>query len=297
MKTYTLVALVCVLAGCEIRQPVEFFSDEGFALRGQAAPAQDEDGGVAPPDPGLDPADPDSDAGVAEPTTAPGRPQSIPAEPAPGGALRSLTLRMTGMNDELDRFAQFRVRNSRNELAAIFVIHQGLDSATYTWELPGVLVTGESYTLDFFIDHDQTSGWGAYDRPPLDHAWRVAIPAGQGDAVLDFAANADFVDIEADAPETFRSTVLASSGMGDYVGRSYDVRVTQRSDGRLVGRQLREVPGDTFDLRVSGTTQPGVEYVIDVTLGAADASQAPTRWQLIATAGEEGLRATLEAEP
>lgn len=239
-----------------------------------------------------------SDAGDAG-TTADAGPTRVDAGSTRDGALRRLSLHMTGMEDDLRHFAQFRVANAQREFHIMFVIHEGLTSGTYAWDLPNALVPGEAYTLDFFVDHDESTGPGFFDSPPRDHAWSIAIPAGEGDVDIDFAYNEEFVDIEDIAPTPFRSTYLTSSGMEAYRGLLYDVRLIERSTGRLVGRQLREIPGDSFELTVGSTTREGVEYQIDVAVDADNSGDYnyPTdpSWRLLATGTDSGLRPTLDS--
>lgn len=271
-------------------------------------------------DAGVPDAGPEPDAAVMEPAEpnppAPPKPPKRPKPTAPSGdgsahepsvtmgsaqnaELRSLSVRLRGMDDDLRHFAQFRVVDSRGDFHIMFVIHEGLTSGDYTWQLPRALLPGESYRLDFFIDHDETTGPGFYDKPPVDHAWSIAIPAGDGDVAIDFESSSDFTDIEAMAPNVFHSTYLSSSGLSEYRGQLYDVRVIERSSGRLVGRQLREIPGDSFELTVGSTTKEGVEYQIDVAVDADGDGQYDARtdpsWRLYATGTAEGLHPTLDA--
>lgn len=55
------------------------------------------------------------------------------------------------------------------------------------------LVSGESYFVDFYADHN---GNGMYDAPPADHAWRLDLTGVTGDSELDFTHNTNFTDIE-----------------------------------------------------------------------------------------------------
>lgn len=239
----------------------------------------------------------DPDAGVEPPDGA--VPPRVDAGPPRDGMLRDLALNMTGMDDDLNHFAQFRISDARGDFHIMFVIHEGLPTPTYSWRLPNALFTGQSYTLDIFLDHDDTTGAGFFDEPPIDHAWSIPIPAGDGDVTIDFAHNDDFVDVEDRAPTPFNSLYLTSTDLGEYRNRLYDVRVIQRDNGRIVGRQVREIPGDTFELTVGSTLHAGIEYQIDVAVDADGngSYNYPTdpSWRLMATGPDDDLRITLNA--
>jgi len=72
-----------------------------------------------------------------------------------------------------------------------------------------------------------------------------------------------------------------------------------RRNGRLVGRQLREVPGDSFDVTVGSTTEEGVEYEVVVAVDADGdgmfQSPADPSWHVIGTADENGLAPRIDA--
>ncbi len=53
-------------------------------------------------------------------------------------------------------------------------------------------VAGSSIRIDVFVD---VNGNGHYDTPPLDHAWRVALPEIQIDGSLSLVSSTDFADI------------------------------------------------------------------------------------------------------
>jgi hypothetical protein len=235
--------------------------------------------------------DDESDAGSGDPD----HPPTVDAGPPDLGAVRSLHVRLTGMDDDINRFSQFRVVTTAGEFFVMFVIHEGIPTADYEFDLPGALFVDQAYRLDFFIDHDNSGG---YNAPPTDHAWSVAIPAGAGDVSLELPFNTNFMDIEQIAPSMVRSLILSSSNMYRYVNELFDVRVTDRAAGRLAGRQVREVPGDAFDLTVGAVVQPGVEYQVDISLDL-DKSGGYTAgdlgWRIVSTATATGLH--LEFSP
>lgn len=337
MKTYTTVAILCALLGCtaehgshaitandttddttvvqmeadaSVPEPTPEPTPEPVPvpvpepMMDAAVPTPPKPPKVKKPKPVTDAGTSDAgmdggvDGGAMDSGTDGGHP-TVDAGPPHSGGLRNLTVHLTGMDDDLHHFAQFRLANEARDFEIMFVIHEGLTSGTYEWELPNALFSDESYTLDFFIDHDEHTGPGFYDRPPVDHAWSIPIAEGEGDVTVDFPYNTDFTDIEAIAPTPFHSLILASSGMSEYAGELYDVRVIDLSTGRLVGRQLREIPGDSFDLTVGSTVHEGVEYEIDIAVdadgnGSYNHDHDPS-WRLTATAGPDGLHLPIDS--
>jgi hypothetical protein len=242
-----------------------------------------------------DESDTDSDAGIVDAVDQP----TVDAGPPNTGAVRSLHVRLTGMEDDLNRFSQFRVVTTAGEFFVMFVIHEGIPTADYEFDLPGALLVDQAYRLDFFIDHDNSGG---YNPPPTDHAWSVEIPAGDGDVSLVHAFNTNFTDIEQIAPSMVRSLILSSSNMYTYLNELFDVRVTDLAAGRLAGRQVREVPGGSFDLTVGAVVQPGVEYQVDISLDldkSGDYTPGDLGWRIVSTATATGLHLDFspDAEP
>jgi plastocyanin len=65
---------------------------------------------------------------------------------------------------------------------------------------------GASYTIDFYADFNDND---AYDAPPVDHAWRLAVENVVGDTTLVFQHNTDFTDIfPVDPPEGLNAISL-----------------------------------------------------------------------------------------
>jgi hypothetical protein len=252
-----------------------------------AGPADlDEDGGA---DAGLD-AGGDatvSDAGVG-----------VTLSDAATPGLRSLTINLSGFDDNLHRFMQFRVAPPDNSFQVMAVIHEGLPTATYRFELPNSLLAGVDYRLDFWVDTDQSGG---YNPPPTDHAWSLPLPAGTSDIVIDFPHNTDFTEIESMAPIHDSSLILSASNMFMYAGQLVDVRAIEHGSGRLSGRQLREVPGDSFDVTVGSVIHGGLDYDVIVTVdgnddGVVDLASDPS-WHLTGTADDSGLHVPFSPDP
>jgi hypothetical protein len=200
------------------------------------------------------------------------------------------------MDDDTHRFMQFRVVPPSGVFEVIGVIHEGLRTGSYEFDLPHCLHADQTYRLDFWVDHDQSGG---YTRPPADHAWSLPIPNGADDVVIDFMQNTDFTDIERMAPINDHSLILSARDMAMFAPRLIDVRVIERDSGRLAGRQVREVPGDTFDLDVGSVVHEGLDYQVDIAIDADDDGNYNPRsdpsWRLMSVATSEGLHLELSS--
>lgn len=220
----------------------------------------------------------------------------VPRDPEPeltSEPLRDLTLRMTGMDAQLHRFMKVRVASRDNRYVAVGIIHQGIPSADYTFVLPAALRDGTAYTVTVFAD---TNGDGGYSVPPLDDAWSFDVPATHDDVTIDLSGDDHCVDIERNAPAPEQGLVVSFQDMQEYYKHPLDVRVIERATGRLVGRQLRQVPGDRFDLTIGGVIKPGVAYQVDVAVdidedGAYDRI-IDDSWRVTGTADSKGLAMT-----
>ncbi len=65
-----------------------------------------------------------------------------------------------------------------------------------------VLLDQRDYQIDFYVDVD---GSEAYDPPPTDHAWRRMIVSASGDALLNFAPDTNYTDIQFEDDLPFRT--------------------------------------------------------------------------------------------
>jgi hypothetical protein len=222
---------------------------------------------------------------TAEPT-----PEPAWSEPESVDSLRDLTIAMSGMDEEVGRFMKVRVVSKDDSYAVVAVLHAGITDPDYLFELPRSLEKNKAYNLEFYADADQSGG---YTPPPADHAWRIPIPASDDDVVIDFTHNTGYVDIDEGPRKPALALVLTSSEMSEYYQHPLDVRVVEHDTGRLVGRQIREVPGDGFDLTIGGVIHEGTRYDVDIAVDV-DEDGAYDRiiddsWRLTGTATSKGL--------
>ncbi|MBU0690451.1 T9SS type A sorting domain-containing protein, partial [bacterium] len=99
-------------------------------------------------------------------------------------------LNMLGMNPHLGQLLEMRlVDNSDAEIGRTKFVE--LAVANSALSIPGLMQTAD-YHADFYAD---LNGSGDYNPPPADHAWRQEFTS-DGDVVMNFAHNTNFVDIE-----------------------------------------------------------------------------------------------------
>jgi predicted lipoprotein with Yx(FWY)xxD motif/plastocyanin len=103
-----------------------------------------------------------------------------------------LRVRFAGMNPHLGQMLTLYVRElpSGNYLDTVVV--NPIENADFDVK-SYILETGNSYTVDFYADHN---GNGIYDAPPVDHAWRLETGETMGDLDIDFQHNTNFTDIQ-----------------------------------------------------------------------------------------------------
>jgi uncharacterized protein (DUF2141 family) len=117
------------------------------------------------------------------------------------------------------------------------------------------IVPGHSYTVDIFFDHNSN---GYYDAPPVDHAWRFALPDVSDNEVLDFTHNTDFTDIEWE-----HQLKVLLSGMTPHVGQMMTFFVRDLASGQdLDTIVIDAVSGADFDVE-SYVIEPEGSYLVD----------------------------------
>jgi hypothetical protein len=275
MKTLKWVWLLCALGGCTLT--LREADDELYGYEEEPAPPPLPRWGSSEPLPVV--------SSAREPIEEPALP-----EPEPVDSLRDLTIAMSGMDEEVGRFMKLRVVSKDDAYAVVGVIHSGISEPDYLFELPRSLQKNKAYDLEFYADADDSGG---YTRPPADHAWRIPIPASDDDVVIDFTHNTGYVDIDEAPRKPAEALVLSSAGMSDYYRHPLDVRVIEQASGRLVGRQIREVPGDAFDLTLGGVIREGVRYDVEIAVDVDEDGGydriIDDSWRLTGVATAKGL--------
>jgi hypothetical protein len=154
-----------------------------------------------------------------------------------------------------------------------------------------------SHVLAIWADHDRD---GAYDAPPVDHAWSRSVPAT---GVVSFAHDTAFTDVGATAAsEPGLDFTLALSGMTPHVGETLTVAVFKKKtaprDAQLVGLyRLDAIPSAAFSISIPGIIQASEDYWVDLHAdhdgdGAYDAPPADHAWRVSQSADATGLSVT-----
>lgn len=139
----------------------------------------------------------------------------------------------------------------------------------------GEIVSGNSYTIDFFADHN---GNGYYDAPPVDHAWRINVNDVLGDEKVEFVHNTNFTEVD-----WMHKVMVNFSGMNPHVGQQLYISLSDASTGEEVYRTMTTVSPD-FTVTL-GEIVNGESYHINFFAdhnenGAYDAPPTDHAWRL-----------------
>lgn len=141
----------------------------------------------------------------------------------------------------------------------------------------GLLISGNSYRIDFFSDHNDN---GMYDAPPADHAWTISLPEANGDEIVEFSHNTNFTDIN-----WMYKLNLRFRNMTPHVGQMLTVYLKDLDSKSNVDTiEVAEIPGADFEL-ASYAIMPGGTYRLDFFAdhngnGMYDAPPADHAWRI-----------------
>jgi hypothetical protein len=207
-------------------------------------------------------------------------------------ALRNLQVDLTGMAPNANQLVVFRLVTTGTNLLKFVGVLDALPSAAYTFTMPNSALN-EAYSLDFFAD---ANGNRAYDAPPTDNAWRVAVPAAMTDSVLTFARSSTYTDISTPAFTALGADfTFQATGMVPHVGQLFELRVISSSTGQVVGRYvLTSVPAASFTVTIPLVIKDLGNYQIDFWAdynqnGHYDAPPADHAWRLTGVGTSSGL--------
>jgi plastocyanin len=139
------------------------------------------------------------------------------------------------------------------------------------------LKQGESYTVDFYADHN---GNGRYDAPPADHAWRLEAPDLAGDTQLNFTHNTNFTDIE-----WANKLTVSFLGMNPHLGQNFHLYLKDAASGEPLDTiSVAPITGAAFQIH-SYKIVPGNSYFVDFYAdhnknGVYDAPPADHAWRM-----------------
>ncbi len=222
-----------------------------------------------------------------------------PAGPGDGGgdaAFRDFSLTLRGMDPHVGRLLVLTVaggtsgKNARTGGVEARFVLDPLPAAEYGLFVPDGVPEG-TFDLDFYAD---LNGSGSYDAPPIDHAWRIALPAS-GNVAEEFTHNTTFTDIGATPPVEGGDFTLDLSGLDPHVGQLFELRVIETESGATVGQyRLGAVPAAAMTITIPGIIADGMEYSVDFYAdlngsGGYDAPPVDHAWRLAGAGTSSGL--------
>lgn len=128
----------------------------------------------------------------------------------------TLTVKFLSMTPHVGENIYLRVVDTlgNTEVGRITML---VDTANFEVKVGG-LVTGQSYDVDFWADHNKN---GEYDAPGTDHAWRITLDSIGGDTTITFTHNTDFTDIQWPAGvQQNNGLTIAFSSFTPHVGQN-----------------------------------------------------------------------------
>ena len=202
--------------------------------------------------------------------------------------MRDFTALLTDFGPHMDQLVEARIIDDSNRLQGYAIINP-LESANYGIMLDGLL-GDDMYRVDMFADYNNDGG---YDAPPVDHAWRYAVPPS---GVLTVVHNTDFTDIAATAfVSPGADFVMQFVDYQPHAGQLLEVKVVNE-DGRVVGYyRLGEVPATgQFSISIPGIIVSGEDYTVDYYAdynndGNYDAPPVDHAWRSTAAGTASGL--------
>jgi hypothetical protein len=104
----------------------------------------------------------------------------------------SLSMMLTGMTPHIGQMLVFNIKDSANDSMVIDTGLASIMSDTFKVSFGPKLIKGQSYNIDFFADLNKN---GKYDKPPVDHSWRIPLSKAMSDTTITFVHNTNFIDI------------------------------------------------------------------------------------------------------
>ena len=102
------------------------------------------------------------------------------------------TFNATAMTPHVGQLFELRVYDQQTGRLVGRYVLTSIAAANFSLVIPGIIVDGHDYRVDFFADFSNN---GSYDAPPTDHAWRVTDTGTASGLTLDFSHNAAFTDV------------------------------------------------------------------------------------------------------
>ncbi|MDP2335495.1 MAG: plastocyanin/azurin family copper-binding protein [Bacteroidota bacterium] len=186
----------------------------------------------------------------------------------------TLTVNFTGMSPHVGQTFWLAVIDqiTKKEIGRV----KKTAAVAFSIDVPGI-ENGKSYFVDFYADLNKN---GAYNAPPVDHAWRMPLNNITGNSTLNFAHNTTFTDIAWKNKLTVHFT-----GMTPHVGEKITLYLVQKDNGIYKDTiVVSPVAAAIFDIN-SYKIIPGISYNIDFYAdhnknGVYDVPPADHAWRL-----------------
>jgi hypothetical protein len=158
----------------------------------------------------------------------------------------TLTVRFLSMTPHLGENLYLRVVDTLDQME-IGRKTMMVDSANFEVKVGG-LVTGKSYNVDFWADHNNN---GQYDPPAADHAWRIRLDSIEGDTSITFTHNTDFTDIGwPEGPQQNKGLTISFINFNPHVGQNLYLALKYKNGWEIERHNMMVETADfevTFD--------------------------------------------------
>ncbi|MFH1069711.1 MAG: FlgD immunoglobulin-like domain containing protein, partial [Candidatus Glassbacteria bacterium] len=180
-----------------------------------------------------------------------------PANPGPF----DLVLNFIGMTPHVGQKFALRVVDSLTGMSVADTMIAALDSANFEIEFEDVLQKSRSYYVDFYADFNKN---GAYDAPPVDHAWRLMVPMISGIVRLSFTHNTTFTNVMFPSTAGPFDLTVNFIGMTLHLGNKFELRVVDSTTGYVAGMTtIKAVASADFQVMLPMILQAGRSYNVD----------------------------------
>jgi hypothetical protein len=128
----------------------------------------------------------------SSPQTSANTTQTSTSRSVPVQGPASLSMKFTGMTPHIGQMLVINVIDSINDSIVIDTGLAKVPSDTFEMSFGPKLMKAQSYRIDFFADLNKN---GKYDKPPVDHSWRISLSKLMGDTTIAFVHTTNFTDI------------------------------------------------------------------------------------------------------
>jgi len=140
----------------------------------------------------------------------------------------TLVMAFEGMDPHIGQRLELRVVDRATLAEQARLTLPAVPMGSFELEIDG-LTEGSAYRVDFYVDFDED---GAYDPPPVDHAWRLEIDALAAGEVLTFAHDTDFTDIA--WPPHVDGMIADGEYRNTLTDRGTGIEVFWQNDGEMI---------------------------------------------------------------